>query len=220
MDAGPVVEHLQYLVSLGATRKEIAKAAGCSTRTVQYLLTGGQSQTFRDTAERILGVRWEASMVDTHTIPSLGSRRRLQGLVAMGHDMRPLIGACRISRNTATELLYNRLLAVWPSTADRIEAGARRLILTPGDSGAAMERAHTHGWVPLAAWDDIDDPAEQPSLGRRSDRSDRTRAIVEDTAELLARGLSREEIAKRVGIRWDSIMVAHARAGVRLEVAS
>jgi DNA-directed RNA polymerase specialized sigma24 family protein len=44
------------------------------------------------------------------------------------------------------------------------------------------------------------------------------KAVVEDTAELVLEGLSREGIAARLGIKWDAVRQAYRRAGVPLPV--
>jgi hypothetical protein len=45
-------------------------------------------------------------------------------------------------------------------------------------------------------------------------RLSRVAAIVEDTAELAAQGVPRAVIAARLGIAWNSVQIAHSRAGV------
>lgn len=186
---------------------------------LRAVLTGAQTMIHRDTEALILSMRLEDVLAVTHVIPSVGTSRRLQGLVAMGYGPIRLARECGISRFTMTRLLHGRELSIQQATARRIEASARRLVLTQGGSSAALRQAQHYGWVPLAAWDDIDDPAERPKLGVRA-VGERRRAVVEDTAELLSRGLSKAEISERLGIEWGSIVVAHARAGIRLEVAS
>jgi hypothetical protein len=69
--------------------------------------------------------------------------------------------------------------------------------------------AASRGWHPAGAWDNIGDPNEQPQYGRRATRVD---AVVEDTAELARQGLNREAIAERLGISWNAVCAAHARA--------
>jgi len=112
--------------------------------------------------------------------------------------------------------LAGRLTLVRPETAGRVKAATRRLVLAPGGDLLAVERARREKWVPLAAWDDIDDPAAVPDLGPLVPRSV---VIVGETAELIAMGLSREEIAVRLGVKWNSVLMAHARCGVSLKGA-
>lgn len=44
----------------------------------------------------------------------------------------------------------------------------------------------------------------------------RSVAIVENTAELAAQGLSREVIAGRLGVSWNYVQIAHSREGVQI----
>ncbi|MFD5564471.1 hypothetical protein [Kitasatospora griseola] len=53
------------------------------------------------------------------------------------------------------------------------------------------------------------------------ERTRRSLAIVEDTAELARQGLNRDEIASRIGVSWSYLQTAHSREGVRIpEVAA
>ncbi|MEV4181665.1 hypothetical protein AB0J28_09480 [Streptosporangium canum] len=62
----------------------------------------------------------------------------------------------------------------------------------------ARKRAMAAGWVPLGAWEDIDDPAAVPVLGERTPRDE---ALFEDSAELVAQGYTVEQAAERLGVK-------------------
>ena len=149
-------------------------------------------------------------------VSAVGTCRRLRGLALLGYGTSRLAVECGLSRSLVKDHLAGRLTLVRPETAGRVKAATRRLVLAPGGDLLAVERARREKWVPLAAWDDIDDPAAVPDLGPLVPRSV---VIVGETAELIAMGLSREEIAVRLGVKWNSVLMAHARCGVSLKGA-
>lgn len=82
-------------------------------------------------------------------------------------------------------------------------------------------------------WNERGYPAEPPTTTRTirqaaaltyqptDEPTRRSAVIVENTAELARHDLPREEIARRIGVSWNYIQVAHSREGVRIpEVAA
>lgn len=184
VDAEPVRAHLKTLSDFGIGWERAAEVAGLSTATVSGLLyTRGanrRSEKCRpETAAAILAVKPCIDNVsDWARTDGTGTIRRLRALVALGHtaqdlgDRLPLhTEALRRTINVggrvtgvlarATRDLYEELSSVRPEgwTANR----CRRM-------------AVSKGWVPPLAWDDIDDPNEQPNLGgtERPDEFDET----------------------------------------------
>ncbi|MBM0235920.1 hypothetical protein JNW88_00260 [Micromonospora sp. ATA32] len=110
---------------------------------------------------------YRAKVYGTHQpalVPATGAARRLQGLAAEGHEARHL--ANRLGVN-CTLIVRWRTPAITEITRRRhhdIAELTERLASTPGTSRLARTIAHRNGWVPVAAWDDIDDPDEVPHL--------------------------------------------------------
>lgn len=238
VDAQPVRDHVRALQAAGMPWKRIAAAAGLHSSTVSHLLYGdarGYPPSTRirpETADALLAVRAESSAV--------GTRRRLQALVAIGWTSRALadrlgwndrnfcrliVGDQRVRPDTARKVrdLYARLLHVLPpeDTAAEKRAAAR-----------ARRRAQALGWVSPLAWEDgdIDDPTARPVRGRRPG-GDVDELAVEDlvagritadrtgpaeraaaVAQLTADDLSAAEIAVRIGM--------HKRSVVRLRAVA
>ena len=211
--------HLRKLLRAGATRTAIARESGVSAALLLVILSGTQDRIYRQSEALILAVQYRPEMRDIRKVLAVGATRRLQGLVAMGYQIGPLAAGCKVHRNTIMRLLNNEMPMVNPSTAQRIAEGSHRLMRRPGGSEIAARRARRKGWAPLAAWDDIDDPKCRPSRGPTRSSGDRRREVVEDTAELIAQRIPREEIARRMGLTWDSILQNHARCGVSLKGA-
>ena len=77
-----------------------------------------------------------------------------------------------VSNRRVADLGLHPEAAIHRDTAARVDAIYERLSGTPGGSKYALAVAARHGFVPPLAWDNIDDPAEQPNVG-----SDDTSAI-------------------------------------------
>ena len=118
---------------------------------------------------------WDALNGRSYTVPSLGARRRIQALRAVGWSRE------RIAREagwaTSGSLRYvTRSDTMTRATHDRIAEVYERLCMqTPPDpQGAARARtwATRLGLAPPLAWDDIDDPDATPNLGGIDDDID------------------------------------------------
>lgn len=153
------------------------------------------------------------------TVPPCGTFRRLQALVHAGWPPMRLAVELGWHPKAVYRVLAEGRGNVSLRTEATVRAAFRRLWqMQPEEHGVrpiAAKRARLlaarHHWQPALAWDDIDAPDAVPDLGAEVSR---VRAVVEDTAELVREGLSREGIAVRLGIGWDAVRQAHRRAGV------
>lgn len=154
--------------------------------------------------KRLREGRQPAGLVDI-----TGTRRRLEALAAIGwplHDIAARLGlpARQISNWRATTHPHIR--------RSRAAAVARiydQLWDTPGPSERARGHAARAGWPVPMAWSDdtIDDPAAEPDLGRRP----RSRVDDADVIHLTSFGLTRDQIADRLGVTPDSLRDILAR---------
>lgn len=117
-----------------------------------------------DRARKIKQWRYDRAHGRTYRVPALGARRRLRALMAIGWDMRTVAAMLGrhdrldgIVRSNSTQQTVTRALD------RRIRVLYDRLSATPGPSEFARGAARTHGYAPPLAWDNIDDPDEQPS---------------------------------------------------------
>lgn len=167
VDAQPVREHVQSLRSHYGIER-IAELAGVAYATVNTLIhpIGGTVRTHlrKQTADALLAVQPALSAVrDGRPVDATGTRRRIQALAAIGH---PLIRQSLMvgrDRNFAGSILTRQ--QVTAHTARQVRDLYERLENRPrlDAIGKRTRRfAASHGWAPPAAWDDIDDPAEQP----------------------------------------------------------
>lgn len=103
-------------------------------------------------------------------VPSIGTKRRLHALAAMGYTWTALdreLGTARMAEKWANEprvyifatsaarvaAIYERLSMRFPPETNRHEKTA---------AGRARNLARRQGWPPPLAWDNIDDPNERP----------------------------------------------------------
>lgn len=102
-------------------------------------------------------------------VPTIGTRRRLQALVALGHDFARLGEALGMSRAGAHAHATRPKDHVRATTAAKVASlyEAWSMTLPPSTTTAekkavsyARTVARRHGWVPPLAWDDIDTDAD------------------------------------------------------------
>jgi hypothetical protein len=213
--------HIAGLRREGMTDLEIRAAARVGVATF-YRAVGEQGPITRTSERRILTVTPPTARTapcSTAGVPPHGTRRRLQALVHAGWP--PPVLAAALGRHVqhVHELLHRERDQV----SLRVEAAVRALFaelwdqqpeqhgVRPAAATRARALATRHSWHSDVVWDNLDDPNAQPQYGTETSRQ---QAVIEDTAELVLEGLSREGIAARLGIQWDAIRQAHRRAGV------
>ncbi|GGM26838.1 hypothetical protein GCM10011608_09500 [Micromonospora sonchi] len=98
-------------------------------------------------------------------VPAIGTARRLQGLTYAGHSAPTLARHLGISINPVKEWRAHCTQLITRRTHHTIARLAAQLEATPGTCRKARTYAIQQGWVPLAAWDDIDDPDGWPVEG-------------------------------------------------------
>ncbi|MCU1617566.1 MAG: hypothetical protein JWO98_5106 [Frankiales bacterium] len=182
VDAGLVREHIAALRAAGIGVERIAQLAGLSVSHIRQLADHGRdgsptTQRVRpSTAARILSIGIEAdSRAPSSRVDATGTRRRLQGLIAIGWPVELL--AAHLSRRpnslhrsmtgrsvtarTAREVasLYQRL---WNATPPQTNSEQRAA------ADAARAHAAAQGWLPPLAWEDIDTDTTPPPANRRT----------------------------------------------------
>jgi uncharacterized protein (DUF433 family) len=215
--------HLLGLRAAGMSDAEILTAARICPDQL-YRILRGDGRIAVDTERNILAVTVPAGngQGNYSVTDGTGTRRRLRALVAAGWPATELGFRLGVFKQQVGYLL--RAGGTGQVTL-RVEAEVRRVYLdlwnekpeAHGVAGHIALRARRlaarRGWHPAAVWDDIDNPDEQPNYGEHTPRPV---AIVEDTAELVALGLSRDAIAERLGITWDAVQKAHSRMSTPL----
>jgi hypothetical protein len=108
--------------------------------------------------------------IDSTVMSSLGAQRRIRALVALGWSMAQISREADYTRAAIGHVL--RRDVIHRDTFDRVAAVYERLsmtlppVVTKTDKNSfarSKNLAASNGWPPPLAWDDIDDPDEQPT---------------------------------------------------------
>lgn len=164
---------------------------------------------------------------EVRRVSPLGSRRRLQALVAIGWSFVAIGDEMGWRDTQVREFAYGISAPRWCSvtTAKRIDDVFERLCMTPGGRSAssrarAMNIAVREGWVSCMGWDEIDDPRERPKRGSQLPGLGRPdpAATRERVASLIRSGKASREIADDLGMHRRS--VERIRSALRDEEAA
>lgn len=203
VDASPARAHLAQLRAAGNGWEALAKLTGLSIPALNYLGRWTENGTCTvDTQDRVLAVRIPAGLVAGGAlVPAVGTARRIKGLMWLGWNQ-PTIAA-RLGMNAPQEVssLIRRRTWARAATAVKVAGLFDELHWQVGPYPYPARYARLRGWHPPAAWDDIDDPDCQPTLGDDVDVSFAER-FVELRDHL---GLSVPAIAQRLDIDVESV---------------
>lgn len=162
---------LEQMAEAGLPYRTISEIVGINHRTIQRVMrrwrnTGVQQRFTAPTVAKILAHQNPAEWIGFH-VSALGASRRLQALAAIGYTTSMLADE-NLPESSLNSIRAGRQQQVRSSTDAAIRGLFDRLSLTPApdsvSSRRALRYARVYGWFPPAAWDDIDDPDEQPQL--------------------------------------------------------
>lgn len=177
VDGDLVRAHMRHLMAQGMGWKPIANAAGVATSTVYAILYGKhldkpdhpehrppRIKVERRIADKLMGVGLE--LQPGAVVPSVGTTRRLQALVAVGWAASELARRIGMAPPNFSPLLHGRR-GVLKGTSDAVVALYDALWdQEPPAATATRARrfAARHGWVPPLGWltDELDDPKAKP----------------------------------------------------------
>lgn len=201
-------KHVQALRALGWTYEQIADRAGVSTWVPHRAATGHTRWLWMDREAALLSVPLEPQASHRGVDPT-GTRRRVQALAWMGWPCREVAARAGATQRTlATLILPHRRISF--ALAQKVAAVYDELNGKPGPSKAAAGKARGAGFAPPLAWDDdsIDNPAAAPNFGEVV----RGATVTDEEARhLLSFGLSRHEVARRLGVSAERIRIAERR---------
>lgn len=232
-DAAPARAHIERLHADGMPYVLISRLSGIPNGEISRIrgTVGKRARTERirpATARALLGVQLHFShLPDTAHVPAKGTRRRVQALRALGWPPYVLVALTGLGpRSMYTILVEENVLVATHRTVSALYEDLRdQDPVTYGVDPAIARRGRRYaarqGWAVPAAWTDIDSDEAPDRKVRRLDfdkpaKGDRSLVVIEQTAELAANGVPRDEIARRIGISWNAIEKAHERADVRV----
>lgn len=172
--------------------------------TIAGYIAHGRTRTPTCDPCRRAKMRYEKARLVTgpRKVSALGTQRRLQALRALGWSLDDIAVACGYTGGGAFRYLL-KSDTVTRATAAKVAAVYEQLALTtPTSHRAPFCRRHAarQGWPPPLAWDDIDNPDEQPTDWhyQPGDRGD----LLE---ELDAQKVGISEVCRVLGLRRDTV---------------
>lgn len=221
-DARAARHHVRYLLAHGLTVSQIEHRSGVNRTSIRVLIgdfpNRPQSKRItRKTETALLAVT--ATRVGPETsglVDPTGTRRRLQALVALGHQRKNIAGRLGWSSRTFYEIVRNDrpvLAATRAAVIDLYDELSMTLPAPGPGATRARNSAAAQGWLPPLAWDDdlIDDPSYQPTLSGGPDRRD----LLEDYQWLIDAGESHDAACRTLGVTTSAIDQARKRAQAR-----
>ncbi|QDM55708.1 helix-turn-helix DNA binding protein [Mycobacterium phage Yeet] len=203
VDPAKAVEHLNALHDKGMTWDAISDVLGMSRHALQRVRLGKTPRMQARTVQRILEVPIPGAPVAVGMayVPSIGSRRRVGALMALGHA-RPDI--CRISGVHSSQMytLFKKDV-IRATTAKAVSDAFNRMQFETGSSIRSKKWAEAHGYPTPFSWEEseIDDPRARP----RIDPTLLTKGRLEEYKRLRDEGLTKKEIAKRFGLNESTL---------------
>lgn len=161
-------EALDRMLAAGWSPAAMASATGLPKRYFDSL-----TKVLRDTGHRQRVGPRIAERIVNHGAPTegrvgaVGTTRRMQALAAMGWTLADLTGRTGLPYSTLESLRVPHVRQTSPAAAAAVARAYDDLCMTPGPSTRARSMAVRKEWAPPLAWEDIDDPAELPVVGKR-----------------------------------------------------
>lgn len=145
----------------------------------------------------------------SRVVDPIGIIRRIEACHWSGHTG-PTIGrALGVDHRLVNRVVRGRKAFMWATTAARWAPVLEELAMTPAGNRPFDRKirswARNKGYLPLLAWDDIDDPHEQPRAGEEAPASPVTAVIAEQILELATRRKPTWEIAAKLDLAKDDV---------------
>lgn len=204
--SGPAARRVAVMRARGLSWASMAELTGVSTWTLRSI--GNRPHTFASSERAILSASIPAAqeelVADGYQLPIVGTRRRLQALVALGYTNAELAKGIDYPLGQFHGLLFSNT---------HVTAAVARKVKTvfddwqmsrPGErtsSRRARLRAERLGWPPPFAWDE--DQIDDPSAG-----ADALVCVWSTTRRLRAlhrMGFAQNYMAERLGITQDEM---------------
>lgn len=222
VDPGPAREHVAALRAMGMSYRRIGELCGMHPDAVRATTHRFHRITAQGAA-RLLAVSIPAKPHEQaysgHRLSAVGTMRRLQALIAIGHSQREIAHKLGVLETNLFRLVNGNQTVVTAERARQVEAIYDAMSTAPGHCTRALRKAQRRNYAPPMAWEglEIDDPDARPGPWRPA-RVSRRRRLPTDWLEMLVdwRGLGRsdDEIAAALGIELESLMRRLDRAGL------
>lgn len=144
-----------------------------------------------------------------HKCPALGSQRRIQALQAIGYGRDRIAQEMGYSDGGSIAYLMQADSLLVTTAAKVAEVYDRLSMVVPIGAGPSRARtwARRHRYAPPLAWDDIDDPDEQPDGIRTNEGDHRGDLLADLLADLLERGCDLGDALRELRIDREALRV-------------
>jgi len=146
-------------------------------------------------------------------VPILGTRRRVQALVAIGYTFGQISAELGVAHDVARSWAVMPRQRVFVRTAERVAEVYERLSMRPKTGWKADQQrrlAARRGWAPPLAWDDIDTDARPADAYKPIERR-RDAETIAEWEHLRTLGVSLDQAASQLGITAASLQRAIER---------
>lgn len=154
-------QHVEALVAAGMSRRTIASAAGYKDGTGLNVILNREKIRLT-TEKKILAVKTHAGRTHKGWVPAIGATRRMQALAWMGWPMKTVVEKIGINPDTASDLRNGKTRNITEALYELVAAFYDEHHMTHGGDRRSHLHAVRKGWQPPLAWDDIDNPDEEP----------------------------------------------------------
>lgn len=180
--------HVKSLLNGGMSKRQVARAAGVSTSTIDRLTSPTrEALPILAVSERKI-LKVEMSAIKARKLVDVSiSRRKLRALVAIGWTQRQLAIKLGMEKNHTNSIISDcskSSQSILYDTKIKIDNLYKQLCMVPGPSDKARKHAQLKKWLPPLAWEDIEDLSERPVYHRvvHSSAIEYARAVAKKTA--------------------------------------
>lgn len=153
-----VNRRLRELTAEGWLQSDIARVSGVGRATISEALGGISTTMSVENAAAIVGITGRPN--STTFVSAVGTRRRIEALVALGWLSTEVCLRAGLSQQFLPDLMHREQATVTADTASAVAAVYDDLSMTVPPMTPHRRRSKTlaakHGWAPPLAWNDID----------------------------------------------------------------
>lgn len=168
-DTTPVADRINLLrTEYGYTFRQIAKAAGVSTHSIDTWLKGPE-RIKRSSVEKVMRIPLEYQLQGRKpqsSRPAVGAQRRIHAMFLRGFTEEGISRLCEVNPKTIHQIRVGRCRTIQQRTHDSIETAFNRSLLLSDPQGRFADRsrrvAREERYLPYGVWDNIDDPGCRP----------------------------------------------------------
>jgi len=157
---------------------------------------------------------WDQLQGRSRTVSTLGTRRRIESLAWLGWSRTAIAERAGMQATNLARLIYGDTMTA--ALAARFAALYDELSMTFPTGGAqaianTRNQARARGAVSPLAWDDIDDPDEQPDTGWKPVHARPAAELLAEFEHLTGLGVSAHHAARQLGVSVEAVEKAMER---------